>query len=234
LGYFALPPLLFFQPPSAFFSPTPSSSLVFPRTAASAQGAQLHAPCPWRPSLPPADAPCHLLPQPSFCHGRPAPPHGVLNFSPTQSFSLFPVRAQGQKLHGRRAAQQPSSSPPWARAPLFPLAKLGLSGPDASPSAPARAERSFPSSASQSPLSSAPLPSIHGTRLGSCCCLERHGRAPCSQLPGLASFSISSAGHSLHRMASPPRSTSAGMQRAPSICTAPAAIVSQHVGVELR
>ena len=122
LGYFALPPLLFFQPPPAAF------------------------------------------------------------FSPTQSFSLFPVRAQGQKLHGRRAAQQPSSSPPWARAPLFPLAELGLPGPDASPSAPARAERSFPSSASQSPLSSAPLPSIHGTRLGSCCCHERHGR-PSSLFP---------------------------------------------------
>jgi hypothetical protein len=27
-------------------------------------------------------SPCHLLPQPSFCHGRPAPHHGVLNFFP--------------------------------------------------------------------------------------------------------------------------------------------------------
>jgi hypothetical protein len=85
----------------------------------------------------------------------------------------------------------------------------------------------------------------HGSR----CCHERHGRAPCfpcsllhkssevpspDQLPESTSFSISGAGHSLHRTTSPPRSTSVGMQRAPSICTVPAAIVSQHVGAELR
>jgi hypothetical protein len=145
-----------------------------------------------------------------------------------------------------------------------------------------RAEHSFPSSSSQPPPCSAPLPGIHGTGVaplppsslsmvprsqpassaphgvrapcprrspppfrmdghGSRCCHECHGRPPCfpcsllqksskvpspNQLPGSVSFSISGVGHSLHRTASPPRSTSAGMQRAPSICTAPAAIVS--------
>jgi hypothetical protein len=205
------PPLLLPQASSAL--PYASTDLLCPRSSSHTAARRELPPLPWHP--PPWAPLLGVCPGPSIPF-PPAPPSCPLCSAPLPG------------IHGTGVAPLPPSS----------LSMVPRSQPASSAPHGARAP---------CPRRSPPPFRIadHGSR----CCHERHGRAPyfpCSllhkssevpspdQLPGLASFSISGAGHSLHRMMYPPRSTSAGMQRAPSICTAPAIIVSQHVGAELR